>query len=193
MDGALRRYALGRHGRGPKAGVGRKGDQRVRYGRRVITADETLTDFWAARRAEDPSLPEAVPEAWAFGATPGHADGLLELVLSGTKDGTASSMWDYEATGDPLPEIGELSVILDGRGAPRAVIETTALAVVPFDQVDAEHARAEGEGDRTLEHWRAVHERYWREHSENPRGWEPDMPVLCERFRLLWPGAPAGS
>lgn len=154
----------------------------------MTTADtETLSAFWAARRDEAPELPETVPEAWAFGATPDHADGLLDLVLRGIKDGTASSMWDYEATGDPLPEVGEHSVILDGRGEPRAVIETTDLRVVPFDQVGEEHARAEGEGDRTLAYWRAAHERYWREHSENPRGFEPDMPVLCERFRLLWP------
>lgn len=143
--------------------------------------------FWEARRAEDPSLPEAVPLAWAFGALPDHADGLLDLVLRGIKDGTATSMWDFEVSGDAVPEVGECSIILDGAGVPRAVIETTALAVVPFDQVDEEHARAEGEGDRTLTHWRAVHERYWREHSENARGFEPDMPVLCERFRLRWP------
>ncbi len=191
--GASRRYAAGRPAHSPNAGVGNKGDRQVRYGRWVITAASSLSAFWEARRAEDPALPEQVPEAWAFGATPDHADGLLDLVLRGIKDGTASSMWDYEATGDPLPEVGELSVILDGTGEPRAVIETTDLRVVPFDQVDAEHARAEGEGDRTLAHWRAVHERYWREHSENPRGYEPDMPVLCERFRLLWPAAPAGA
>ncbi len=35
------------------------------------------------------------------------------------------------------------------------MIETTDLRVVPFDQVGEEHARAEGEGDRTLAHWRA--------------------------------------
>lgn len=138
-----------------------------------------------------PSLPEAIPLAWAFGATPSHADGLLDLVLAGTKVGTASSLWDYEVSGDPLPEVGELSVVLDGRGEPRAVIETTGISVAPFDRVDDEHAHAEGEGDRTLAHWRAVHERYWREHSENPRGYEPDMPVVCERFRLLWPEPPA--
>ncbi len=66
------------------------------------------------------------------------------------------------------------------------MIETTAIDIVPFDEVDEAHAFAEGE-DRTLAHWREVHERYWRTHSENPRGYEPDMPVLCERFRLLLP------
>jgi len=143
--------------------------------------------FWAARRLESRDLPVEVPLAWGFGATPEHADELLALVLDGVKDGTASSLWDYEATAEPLPEVGEHSVVLDGTGQPRAVIVTTDVRTVPFDRVDPEHARAEGEGDRTLTYWRASHERYWREHSEDPRGWAPDMPVVCERFRLVWP------
>lgn len=152
-----------------------------------MDAAPTPAAFWEEVRRARPDLPEPVPEAWAFGATAEHADGLLDLVLAGTKTGTASSIWDYEATGDPLPVVGEFSIILDGSGVPRAVIETTHLQTVPFDRVTEEHAHAEGEGDRTLRHWRAVHERFWREHSENPRGFEPDMPVLCERFRLIHP------
>lgn len=152
-----------------------------------MTPTPTPTVFWAARRSENEDLPEELPDVWAFGATPAHADGLLELVLSGLKTGTASSLWDYEASGDPLPAVGDYSVILDGAGVPRAVLQTTDLRVVPFDEVDAEHAAAEGEGDRTLAYWRAAHERYWREHSENDRGFAPDMPVLCERFVLLYP------
>lgn len=150
-----------------------------------MQTDPAIDEFWRECRAALPHLPERMPEVWAFGATPEHADGLLALVLAGTKTATASSLWDYEHTGDPLPQVGELSIILDGRGAPRALLETTAIAVVPFDQVPASHAFAEGEGDRTLEHWREVHERYWRQHSENPRGYEPTMPVVCEEFRLL--------
>lgn len=130
-------------------------------------------------------LPEETPSAWAFGATREHADGLLELVLAGTKTATASSVWDYEFSGDALPQAGELSIILDGMGAPRALIETTDVVVVPFDEVAAAHAFAEGERDRTLSSWREVHKRYWTEHSEGPRGYEPDMPVVCESFRLI--------
>lgn len=153
-----------------------------------ITADpDVLVAYWQGVRSALPALPTEVPEAWAFGATPEHADGLLELVMAGVKTGTASSVWDYEASGDPMPEVGELSVILDGSGAPRAVIRTTSLQTVPFDQVTEEHAHAEGEGDRTLGAWRDIHERFWRAHSEDPRGWTPDMPVLCERFELVHP------
>ncbi|PRI11645.1 ASCH domain-containing protein [Leucobacter massiliensis] len=155
-----------------------------------VTAE--VEEFWRARRAENPALPEALPEVWSFGATPEHADALLELVLAGIKTGTASSLWDYEASGEPVPAVGDLSVILDGAGSPRAVLETTAIEIVPFDEVSAEHAHSEGEDDRTLASWREVHERYWRTHSENPRGFEADMPVICERFRLLHPRADRG-
>jgi uncharacterized protein YhfF len=146
---------------------------------------DALICFWERARTAVPSLPSRLPEAWAFGATGEHADGLLELVLSGAKTGTASSLWDHEATGEPAPQPGELSIILDGAGRPRAVLETTDVAIVPFDEVDEDHARSEGEGDRTLCAWREIHERYWRDHSENPRGFAPGMPVVCERFRLL--------
>lgn len=129
-----------------------------------------------------------MPEAWSFGATPQHADDLLALVLAGTKTGTASALWDYEHSGDDVPAPGDYSILLDGAGTPRAVIETLEVEIVPFDRVSAAHAHAEGEGDRSLAHWRSAHERFWRTHAENPRGFEADMPVVCERFRLVHVG-----
>lgn len=153
-----------------------------------------IAEFWARCRAQVPELPVALPEAWPFGATAAHADELLGLVLAGTKTGTATSIWDAETTGEQLPEVGDYSIILDGAGEPRAVIRTTALATVPFDQVTAEHAHSEGEGDRTLADWRATHEHYWRSYAAGPRSFAPDMPILCERFELVWAPAtdPAG-
>ncbi|WP_343045441.1 ASCH domain-containing protein [Microbacterium pseudoresistens] len=145
-----------------------------------------VAGFWRDARAAHPELPEAAPEAWAFGATRAHADGLLALVRDGIKTATASSLWDYEATGEALPQAGEYSIILDGAGAPRAVIRTTQVQVVAFDEVSAEHARAEGEDDRSLRSWREIHERYWRAHAESSRGFAPDMPVVCERFELVF-------
>lgn len=66
------------------------------------------------------------------------------------------------------------------------MIRTTTITIVPFGEVTARHAYREGEGDRTLEYWRESHERYWRALSENARGFEPDMPVVCEGFRLMY-------
>lgn len=125
------------------------------------------------------------PPAWAFGATPEQADALLDLVLAGRKTATASALADYEAESEAIPEVGALGVVLDGRGRPRALVETTRVRVMPFDEVDAGHARAEGEGDGSLDAWRAVHRRFFAEHSLG--GFDPKMPVVLERFRVLVP------
>lgn len=136
-----------------------------------------------------PTTLEVVPPpAWQFGATPEQADELLALVLDGTKTATASMLWDFEAEGERLPEPGTLSIILDGREHPRALIETTAVEVVAFDEVDDEHAYLEGEGDRSLGFWRDVHERHFTEHATHDRGFSRDLPVVLERFRVVYQG-----
>lgn len=140
--------------------------------------------FWRRARAQDPGLPEQPDDVWAFGATPAHAEELLALVLDGVKTATSSSGWDFA---DPAtaPQTGDVSVILDGAGMPGAVIETTGVKTVPFNDVTEAHAYAEGEGTRSLGQWREIHERFWREYSTH--GFAPDMPVLCEKFALRYP------
>lgn len=152
-----------------------------------IPGDMSLGQFWSKARTAVPSLPEQVPDAWAFGATSAQAEELLSLVIEGTKTATASALWDIEAEGESVPEVGDASVILDGSNRPRAVIITTAVETVPFTEVSAEHAHAEGEGDRSLECWREIHERFWRHHGQSPRGFARDMPVVCERFEMVFP------
>ncbi|NKF34599.1 ASCH domain-containing protein, partial [Pseudomonas sp. BGM005] len=55
-----------------------------------MTDTPSVAEYWARVRGDDASLPETVPGAWAFGATPAHADALLALVIDGVKTGTAS-------------------------------------------------------------------------------------------------------
>lgn len=159
--------------------------------------DDQVTAFWevAKRRAKLASLPgyfgpsalESLrPPAWSFGATPEQADELLQLVLDGTKTATSSALWDYETTGEQLPERGALGIVVDGGGRPRALVVTTEVQVVRFDEVDAEHARLEGEGDLSLRQWREVHERFFTEHAEHDRGFSPDLPVVLERFEVIY-------
>ena len=64
-------------------------------------------------------------------------------------------------------------------------VVTTAVQIVPFDEVDAEHARLEGEGDQSLAHWRAVHEDFFTEHAAHDHGFASDMPIVCQRFEVL--------
>lgn len=160
-------------------------------------ADEDIETFWrvASMRAKlnisapylGPTPLDAVrPPAWAFGATPQQADDLLALVLAGTKSATAGALWDYETCREPLPEVGGLAIVLDSHGIPHALIVTTSVSVAPFDEVDAEHAYLEGEGDRSLGYWREVHREFFTVHAEHDKGFSEDMPVVLERFRLLY-------
>ena len=161
------------------------------------TADE-IEQFWEAARHQTRTNPvpgylgtysgEALsPPAWSFGATPEHADELLALVLDGTKTATAGALWDYEHEDENLPRVGDLNIVLDSLDHPRALIEVVQVEVVPFEDVDAEHAHLEGEGDRSLAHWREVHQHFFTEFATHDRGFSPRMPVVLERFRVLYP------
>ncbi|MBN8940255.1 MAG: ASCH domain-containing protein [Rhizobiales bacterium] len=128
---------------------------------------------------------EPVPEIyrgaprWSFGDSPALADELLALVLSGTKRATCESLAACEA--NIMPRVGEVSVILDGRGEPVCAIETTAVARKRFSEVDQAFAFEEGEDDRTLASWRTAHRGYFSRQGT----FSEDMQVVCEHFKLL--------
>jgi uncharacterized protein YhfF len=130
----------------------------------------------------------AVPDAFGFGGEGQLADELAALVLAGKKRATASLPVEYTSLNLPLPKAGDLSIILDGQGEPVGIIERVCVDLVPFDEVDAEFAAHEGEGDGGLRHWRAVHTWYFGRVCEQLGGTlEDSTPVLCQRFRLVWP------
>ena len=143
----------------------------------------THQDMWAAYQAVNPAAGEEY-EAWAYGADP---DTLAELTRTGVKTATASAGPLYGLEGEPLPRAGEYSVILDSREEAVCVIRTTRVYTVPFDQVSAEQAFREGEGGRTLDYWRKVHEDFFRkELSEAGLAFSPSMPVVCEEFEVVF-------
>ena len=160
---------------------------------------ERIAEFWEVARASvdlgdlgavagGPPKDVAPPPAWSFGDSPGLADELLALVLEGRKTAAASLVVEYEDVGDPLPAPGDLSIVLDGRAEPRALIRTTRVEIVPFAEVTVEHASLEGEGDRTLEAWRTEHRRAWQGPLASfGHELDPSMPVVCERFAVLFP------
>ena len=126
------------------------------------------------------------PPAWSFGDDPRLADELLALVVAGRKTATATALPEFDDTGERLPRPGELSILLDGAGRPRALIRTTRVETVPFGEVTAEFAAAEGEGDRSLASWREEHGAYFRRVLGADR-FDQATPVVCERFELLDP------
>ena len=123
-------------------------------------------------------------EAWAFGEA---ADKLAELVIRGIKTATCSAYDLYGIEGEPVPEAGEYSVILDSKDEAVCIIRTTKVTVIPFNAVSEEHAFKEGEGDRSLEYWREVHESFLsRELASVRLEFNEETKVVCEEFEVVF-------
>lgn len=88
----------------------------------------------------------------SIGDTPESAEAGADLILAGIKTATASSFWEYPD--GRIPFRGALSVLLDGKGRPRGIVETDRVAIMPFGSLDRDFARAYGEGERTVEWFR---------------------------------------
>lgn len=151
--------------------------------------DETKL-MWQAYLDTLPTGRDASPiyMTWHFANDEAAANQLGELARAGIKTATSRLLWEFEANEEELPQPGDLSIITDWQSRPLCIVETTAVEVRPFDRVTAEHAFGEGEGDRSLEGWRAAH---WLDFSEGcsrlGRPAAADMPVVCERFRVVYP------
>ncbi len=152
-------------------------------------AEDNIEGYWQAYLD---TLPEDSPVrgesyiAEGFGDGPELADRLGALVVGETKTATCSALWECEAEGDSIVSVGQKTIILDGDGDPLCIIETTEVEIRAYDEVDARFAAEEGEGDLSLEYWREAH---WNFFSRTlPRiAREPclDMPLVCERFRVV--------
>ncbi len=126
------------------------------------------------------------PPSFSFGATREQADEQLGLVLSGTKTATSSALVEYRAGSEdehPLPRVGDLAIVLDGGGEPRAVIRTTAVEVTTLGLVDGVHVRAEGESGSSLAAWQRDHAALWGKSVAEADDW----PVVLERFARVYP------
>jgi uncharacterized protein YhfF len=156
----------------------------------VSVRGEQHQDFWRAACRAVPDLPPLAEfQVWHFGDSEKLARDLADLVLQGPKRATAGLFWDAEA--DPnnmMPVLGKYSLVTDDAGVPLLIIRTTHVDIRPYGEVDADFAAAEGEGDGSLDYWRAAHWNYFsRRCAALGRQPSMDMPVVLERFVLLYP------
>jgi len=151
--------------------------------------DARVLDYWEsflATRADGDDLRARGFLADSFGDSGELADELGALIVSGVKTATCSSVCEWEHTGGAIPREGLMTIVIDGSGAPMCIIETLAVEIMAYQDVTAEIAYAEGEGDRTLEYWRRVHWEYFSR--VLPKlGHEPalEMSLVCEHFRVV--------
>lgn len=121
--------------------------------------------------------------AWQFGEDPDH---LADLVARGIKTATCSAYVFYELEHEELPKVGEYSIILNSNDKPVCITKTIEVAIIPMNQVSEQHAREEGEGDRTHDYWWKVHQDFFtKELSSIGQSFREDMLLVCERFSLV--------
>ena len=106
---------------------------------------EELRVFWdlaryhaklnAAPTYFGPTTLESVPPpAWAYGDVAEEADAFVAQVLADDRGRTTAPADDY--AGD-LPVTGTLSILCDGAGVPRALVEVTDVTVSGDEVVEA--------------------------------------------------------
>ena len=126
--------------------------------------------------------------ASALGDTRAVADSHAELILSGVKRAHASLLREFQKDLDPLPQIGDHLVVLDGEGQPRAIVRNTHVELRHFNEIDDVFAFEAGEGDLTLRWWLTAHRQEFAELAER-EGFEVDerVELVLEHFEVVWP------
>ncbi|HGQ0792331.1 acetyltransferase [Streptococcus pneumoniae] len=144
----------------------------------------TPQEMWNAYKQINPLIGDEI-DAWAFGVEP---DLLADLVFKGEKTATASAYDRYVLEDEPLPQVGTFDVILDSQNQAVCIVEITKVSVELFNQVSAQHAFKEGEGNKTLVYWRQVHEDFFRDClGEAGLTFTPESKVVLEEFRKVYP------
>lgn len=143
--------------------------------------------FWLAflrekKRSEDTTY----LESFHFDVSEASANTLLQLVLTGQKRATASSLRYYEATGVRMPQPKDYSIVTDWDGVPWCVIETTNVQLLPFHEMTYDICQREGE-DETLASWIHNHISFFtQEGAVCGYSFTPDMPVVFEDFQVVY-------
>ncbi|NHF72064.1 ASCH domain-containing protein [Paracoccus xiamenensis] len=118
------------------------------------------------------------PVSFTFGDSRELSDRLTALVRAGVKTASCGALRDFDA-GEAMPVLGRRDTVLDWDGNPVLLIETTEVSIHRFRDVPEDFALAEGEG--SFEEWTRGHTGYFARNG----GFDPDMELVCERFRLV--------
>lgn len=137
------------------------------------------------------SYPEYVsydqPVSFYFCDNKEDADECADLVVNRVKRATSPSVWSIKKNKEKFPEIGDIAIVTDWEGNPKAIIKTIKVDIVKFKDISPEYAFLEGEGDKSLVYWRAVHLEYYsnemRAFGELP---DDNMDIICEQFERIW-------
>ncbi|MEF1289984.1 ASCH domain-containing protein [Vibrio sp. M260118] len=140
------------------------------------------------------SLPQDVSSKYKsfssdyFCADEYNANVCADLVLKGEKRASCSlDVW-YSEQGEIMPKVGHLMVVTNWDGEPICIVETTSVSKCKYNEVTAEFAALEGEGDKTLSWWKKAHWDFFsKECQELNIAPSEDMLLVLEQFKVVYP------
>jgi uncharacterized protein YhfF len=158
------------------------------YNSGMETNKQSVKNLWNSFIEENPNIKnKEIPISFYFCDNKKDADECAELVVNGIKRATATSLWWFEKNNEVLPKIGDQYIVTDWDGNARAIIETTKVEKVPYNKISSEFAEIEGEGDKSLEYWKKVHQVYYtREMKPFKEEFDENMIIVCEYFKTIY-------
>ena len=147
-----------------------------------------IEKFWNRFISSNPEYSsKVIPPSYYFCDNKKDADECADLVVKDIKKATATSLWWFRQHNEILPKVGDLAIVTDWKGNPKAIINTTKIEHVAFNQITAEFAEIEGEGDKSLKYWKEVHQAYYeREMKTYSDEFDENMIIVCEHFRRIY-------
>ncbi|MBY8084317.1 ASCH domain-containing protein [Vibrio fluvialis] len=136
------------------------------------------------------SQKEAIPQISAeyFCADEYNANECARLINDGIKRASCSLKAGYDADSEPLPEVGRITVVLNWQQDPVCIIRLNKVEVMPFNQISAEFAALEGEGDGTYAWWRAAHIDFFTLYAQEVGvAFNEESDIVLEYFEKVFP------
>jgi uncharacterized protein YhfF len=132
------------------------------------------------------ALPPGPVRVDGYGDSELLSESLLALIRSERKRAGTGLLWAYEYDGQEVSKTGDIEIVIDHLNQPALVTRITSAKVVAYDEITAEYAAIEGEGDGSLEYWRKAHWAFFsRECARSGREPDESMPVVCSIFEVL--------
>ena len=108
------------------------------------------------------------------------------IVLSGQKQAFFTTLATFTIDNEPLPNSGELYILVDNQNKPLCVLEIESVNIIPFNEVTFEMVKKEGEC-ATMGEWKEKMQEYIEEEAQ-VLGFEysPDIKLVYQTFKVIY-------
>lgn len=152
--------------------------------------DKSVDQMWKSYTKVNPEgATEEIPDADFYHNNEEDANRLGNLVLTGKKKASSSLYALYGKYNIDLPKVGNKQIVTNFDGKALAIIETTKVDTIPFNQISTSYAALDMGTDKdALKNWKKAHwdffEYFLAESGEKPT---QEMIIVCETFKTIWP------